>query len=106
MFEQQFRHDGSVKVINGARAGRSSRDFFYEGWFRQMQPLMQPGDYILTQMGHNDQNCNGARAVRGAADVGNLCTYPNDAAGNRKLPQGKPDMSFQNALERYITYAR
>lgn len=106
VFEQQFRHDGSVKVINGARAGRSSRDFFYEGWFRQMQPLMQPGDYIFIQMGHNDQNCNGARAVRGAADVGNLCTYPNDAAGKRQFPQGKPDMSFQNALERYITYAR
>lgn len=106
VFEQQFRHDGSVKVINGARAGRSARDFFYEGWFRQMQPLMQPGDYIFIQMGHNDQNCNSVRAVRGTADVSNLCTYPNDAAGKRQYPQGKPDMSFQNALERYITFAR
>ncbi|MCL2899743.1 pectin acetylesterase PaeY [Brenneria tiliae] len=106
VFEQQFRKGGGVKVVNGARAGRGSRDYFYAGWFRQMQPLMKAGDFLFIQMGHNDQNCNSARPVRGAADVANLCTYPNNAAGERQSPPGKSDMSFQTSLERYVNLAR
>ncbi|WP_038914429.1 pectin acetylesterase PaeY [Dickeya zeae] len=106
VFEQQFRPGGSVTVVNGARAGRSSRDFYYEGWFRQMEPFMRPGDYLFIGMGHNDQNCDSQKAVRGAADVANLCTYPNSADGKPQYPQGKPDMSFQISLERYIRYAQ
>ncbi|AUQ26354.1 pectin acetylesterase PaeY [Dickeya zeae] len=106
VFEQQFRPSGSVTVVNGARAGRSSRDFYYEGWFRQMEPFMRPGDYLFIGMGHNDQNCDSQKAVRGAADVANLCTYPNSADGKPQYPQGKPDMSFQISLERYIRYAQ
>ncbi|QTF07505.1 rhamnogalacturonan acetylesterase [Brenneria izadpanahii] len=106
VFEQQFRSDSGVKVVNGSRAGRGSRDYFYEGWFRQMQPLMKAGDFLFIQMGHNDQNCDSARPERGAADVANLCTYPNDAAGKTQSPPGKSDMSFQTSLERYINFAR
>ncbi|MFP9230283.1 pectin acetylesterase PaeY [Pectobacterium cacticida] len=106
VFEQQFSKKSGIKVVNGARAGRSSRDYFYEGWFRQMRPLMKEGDFLFIQMGHNDQNCNSAKAVRGPADVANLCTYPNDATGKKQAPQGKDDMSFQTSLERYITFAR
>ncbi|QYM95026.1 pectin acetylesterase [Dickeya ananatis] len=106
VFEQQLRPDSHVAVVNGARSGRSSRDFYYEGWFRQMEPFMRPGDYLFIGMGHNDQNCDSQKAVRGAADVANLCTYPNSADGKPQYPQGKPDMSFQISLERYIHYAR
>ncbi|MCA7014525.1 GDSL-type esterase/lipase family protein [Dickeya dadantii] len=106
VFEQQFRPDSHIAVVNGARSGRSSRDFYYEGWFRQMEPFMRPGDYLFIGMGHNDQNCDSQKAVRGAADVANLCTYPNSADGRPQYPQGKPDMSFQISLERYIRYAR
>ncbi|ACS86542.1 pectin acetylesterase PaeY [Musicola paradisiaca] len=106
VFAQQFRTNGNVYVVNGARSGRSSRDFYYEGWFRQMEPFMRPGDYMFIHMGHNDQNCNSNKAERGAADVANLCTYPNNAAGQQQYPAGKPDMSFQQSLERYIRYAR
>ncbi|CPR17853.1 rhamnogalacturonan acetylesterase [Brenneria goodwinii] len=106
VFEQQFRTDSGVKVVNGARAGRGSRDYFYEGWFRQMQPLMKAGDFLFIQMGNNDQNCNSARPERGAADVANLCTYPNDATGKTQSPPGKSDMSFQTSLERYVNFAR
>ncbi|WP_107760142.1 pectin acetylesterase PaeY [Dickeya sp. Secpp 1600] len=106
VFEQQFRPGSQIAVVNGARSGRSSRDFYYEGWFRQMEPFMRPGDYLFIGMGHNDQNCDSQKAVRGAADVANLCTYPNSADGKPQYPQGKPDMSFQISLERYIRYAR
>ncbi|QDX29195.1 pectin acetylesterase PaeY [Dickeya poaceiphila] len=106
VFEQQFLPDSPIAIVNGARSGRSSRDFYYEGWFRQMESFMRPGDYLFIGMGHNDQNCDSQKAVRGAADVANLCTYPNNADGSPQYPQGKPEMSFQISLERYIHYAR
>ncbi|QTN26331.1 hypothetical protein HZ993_13370 [Rhodoferax sp. AJA081-3] len=106
VFEEQFKPDSGVKVVNGARAGRSSRDFFNGGWYRQMARFIQAGDYVIIAHGHNDQNCNSQRPVRGTADVANLCTYPNDAQGQRQFPTGQPQMSFQNSLEVYVNDAR
>jgi len=106
VFEEQFKATADVKVVNGARAGRSSRDFYNGGWYRQMLRYLRPGDYVVIALGHNDQNCNSLRPVRGVADVANLCTYPNDAQGRRQFPVGQPQMSFQTALEVYIDDAR
>lgn len=106
VFETEFQDGAGVKVVNGARAGRSSRDFFNGGWYRQMLRYLQPGDYVVIAHGHNDQNCNAARALRGAADVANLCTYPNDARGQRQFPPGQPHLSFQTSLEVYVHDAR
>ncbi len=106
VFEEQFKPDSGVRVVNGARAGRSSRDFFNGGWYRQMVRFIRPGDYVIIAHGHNDQNCNSQRPVRGTADVANLCTYPNDARGQRQFPPGQPQLSFQNSLEVYVNDAR
>lgn len=106
VFEEQFNTGSGVKVVNGARAGRSSRDFFNGGWYRQMSRFIRAGDYVIIAHGHNDQNCNSQRPIRGAADVANLCTYPNDAQGQRQFPPGQPQMSFQNSLAVYINDAR
>jgi lysophospholipase L1-like esterase len=106
VFADQFQRDSGIAVVNGARAGRSSRDFYNGGWYLQMARLMQPGDYVFIAHGHNDQNCNGLRPARGVADVTNLCTYPNDASGQRQHPPGQPQMSFQASLETYIADAR
>lgn len=114
VFADEFAADASVAIVNGARAGRSSRDFFNGGWFRQMEAWIRPGDYIVIHHGHNDQNCNSLRPVRGAADVANLCTYPNSPptgpnsslTGRPQFPVGQPEMSFQRSLERYIAIAR
>ncbi|QHM93394.1 rhamnogalacturonan acetylesterase [Kosakonia sacchari] len=106
VFQHAFRADSGVVVLNGARSGRSSRDFYNEGWYQQMARDLRPGDYVFIAHGHNDQNCDGDKAVRGAADVKNLCTYPNDASGNPQFPPGEPLLSFQHSLERYITLAR
>ena len=106
VFEEAFKDNEGVKVVNGARAGRSSRDFYNAGWYRQMLRYLRPGDYVVIALGHNDQNCNSLRPVRGAADVANLCTYPNDAQGRRQFPAGHPQMSFQSALEVYVNDAR
>lgn len=106
VFEELFRPEARVKVLNNAKSGRSSRNFYNQGYFRQMLQYLRPGDYVIIHHGHNDQNCDSRKPARGAADVANLCTYPNDARGQKQFPDGHPEMSFQNSLEVYIKAAR
>lgn len=105
-FSEKFSNRDDVVIVVGSRAGRSSRDFYNGRWFAQMEPLIQPGDYLFINHGHNDQNCDALKSIRGAADVMNLCTYPNDDLGQPQFPLEKPEMSFQYSLENYIQIAR
>jgi lysophospholipase L1-like esterase len=43
-----------IRVVNRARAGRSSRTFFTEGLWDGVRDALQPGDYVFLQFGHND----------------------------------------------------
>ena len=95
-----------VAIVVGSRAGRSSRDFYNGRWFAQMEPFIQPGDFVLIAHGHNDQNCDAAKPVRGLADVRNLCTYPDTDKGEAQFPVGRQELSFQKSLENYIKIAR
>ncbi|MEN3112192.1 rhamnogalacturonan acetylesterase [Uliginosibacterium paludis] len=106
VFEELFKSDARVKVLNNAKSGRSSRNFYNQGYWQEMAQYLRPGDYVIIHHGHNDQNCDGSKGSRGAADVANLCTYPNDAQGRRQFPVGKPEMSFQASLETYVKEAR
>lgn len=106
VFEELFRPDTKVKVLNNAKSGRSSRNFYNQGYWRDMLQYLRPGDYVIIHHGHNDQNCDAAKPKRGAADVANLCTYPNDAQGRRQFPAGMPEMSFQASLEVYVRDTR
>lgn len=106
LFREQFAPNSGVVVVVGSRAGRSSRDFYNGRWFAQMERFIQPGDYVFINHGHNDQNCDAAKATRGAPDVLNLCTYPNNTEGLPQFPAGQPELSFQHSLERYITIAK
>lgn len=105
-FETQFKPDSGIKVITGSRAGRSSRDFYNGRWFAQMEPMIQAGDYVFINHGHNDQNCDASKPIRGAADVKNLCTYPNNSEGQPQFPIDDETLSFQHSLERYINIVR
>ncbi|MEC5388332.1 GDSL-type esterase/lipase family protein [Uliginosibacterium sp. H3] len=106
VFEEQFKPGSGVKVLNAARAGRSSKDFYNGGWYQQMSRFMQKGDYVLINHGINDQSCESLKKDRGPADVAGLCTYPNDINGKPQFPAGHPEMSFQKSLQRYVTEAR
>jgi len=106
VFEELFKPEARVKVLNNAKSGRSSRNFYNQGYFRQMAQYLRPGDYVIIHHGHNDQSCDSQKAARGAADVANLCTYPNDAQGARQFPAGHAEMSFQNSLEVYVREVR
>lgn len=43
-----------IKVLNRARAGRSSRTFFSEGLWDKVLQELKAGDFVLIQFGHND----------------------------------------------------
>lgn len=103
---EMFSNRDDIAVVVGSRAGRSSRDFYNGRWFAQMEPFIKPGDYLLINHGHNDQNCDSLKPIRGTADVNNLCTYPNDAKGQKQYTPEKPDLSFQYSLENYIRIVR
>jgi len=105
-FAAQLKPSSNVQIIVGSRSGRSSRDFYNGRWFAQMEPLIQAGDYVFINLGHNDQNCDSSKPVRGAADVKNLCTYPNNSEGQPQFPDEQPELSFQHSLERYIKITR
>lgn len=106
VFEELFEPAARVKVVDGAKSGRSSRAFYMQGYYALIEPYLRPGDYVFIHKGHNDQSCDLSRKDRGAADVANLCTYPNDAYGRPQFPPGREDMSFQRSLERYIRLVR
>ena len=45
---------GSVRVINHARNGRSTRTFIEEGRWQALLDSAAPGDHVFLQFGHND----------------------------------------------------
>lgn len=49
----------SITIINKAIGGRSSRSFWQEGSWAEVQNQLMEGDYVFIQFGHNDAaNCN------------------------------------------------
>ncbi|SER42855.1 Lysophospholipase L1 [Gracilibacillus ureilyticus] len=51
-FIQNFMKD--CKIFNHAIGGRSSKSFIEEGRLKEIEILLEEGDYLLVQMGHND----------------------------------------------------
>ncbi|SFL21670.1 rhamnogalacturonan acetylesterase [Lysobacter sp. cf310] len=47
---------GSVRVLNHAKNGRSTRTFIEEGRWQALLDGLQAGDWVLIQFGHNDQS--------------------------------------------------
>jgi lysophospholipase L1-like esterase len=48
--------DASVKVVNRAKNGRSTKTFISEGLWQSILDDMQAGDYVFIQFGHNDES--------------------------------------------------
>ena len=53
---QQFFDSTKVVVDNHAVNGRSSKSFIDEGRWDVVLQRMKPGDYLIIQFGHNDEN--------------------------------------------------
>ena len=64
--EERFK-EGTVKVINLAASGRSTKTFIQEG--RWEKALAEKPDYVLIQFGHNDSHApDHAEATEAATD--------------------------------------
>ncbi len=53
MLQQHLK--GNIIVDNHALNGRSSKSFIDEGHWKEVIDLVQPGDYVFIQFGHNDE---------------------------------------------------
>ncbi|KQZ65264.1 hypothetical protein ASD53_18310 [Lysobacter sp. Root559] len=47
---------GTVRVVNHAKNGRSTRSFIEEGRWQALLDGLHAGDWVLIQFGHNDQS--------------------------------------------------
>lgn len=54
-----------IAVRNFARGGRSSRTFRSEGLWNDVLKLLNPGDFVLMQFGHNDGGPLNTKRARG-----------------------------------------
>ena len=43
VFEELFKPEAKIKVLNGAKSGRSSRNFYNQGYYDQMAAFLRPG---------------------------------------------------------------
>jgi lysophospholipase L1-like esterase len=55
-----------IKVVNRARAGRSSRTFTTDGLWDKVAADLKPGDFVLIQFGHNDGGAPDRPPYRGS----------------------------------------
>lgn len=51
----------AIRVDNHAQNGRSSKSFIDEGRWQKVVDLLQPGDYVFIQFGHNDEKADEKR---------------------------------------------
>lgn len=77
-----------VRVINCARNGRSSKSFIAEGSWKAVREQLKPGDYVLIQFGHNDENkTNLARYTEPFGDFKrNLAIYIHETRERHAVP--------------------
>lgn len=84
-FEEHFK-DKTVKVLNMAANGRSSKTFIQEG--RWQKVLDEKPDYVLIQFGHNDShNPKNHEATDPATDYKDyLCRYVDESRAIGAIP--------------------
>lgn len=86
MLEKKFK-PGTVKVDNRAMNGRSTTSFIAEGRWKAVTDLIQKGDLVVIQFGHNDQKKDKA-GVYAAPDAykENLAGFVKDVRAKEATP--------------------
>lgn len=78
----------TVRVVNYAQNGRSSKTFIAEGRWEKVRAALRPGDYVIIQFGHNDEKTNDVK--RGTAPFGefttNLVRFIQEARARQATP--------------------
>jgi len=93
MLQQHFR-PGTVRVVNRAMNGRSTRTFIAEQRWQGIVDSLRKGDYVFIQFGHNDE----------AQDKPDRYTPPDDY--RRNLARMVADARARQALPVLLTPVR
>lgn len=113
--------DDSVKVVNAARGGRSSRSFINEGRLfssssnysfsenggKAIEDTIEEGDYLFIQFGHNDDDTKGYNTMAdrmvplGDADSSGI--YPTVAPGEKKSTTYLPQKYLDEATSQEVS---
>ena len=75
-FQSFFKEN--VTIANHAKNGRSMRSFVSEGRWDSIMKLVQPGDYVFIEFGHNDQKTDSARHSSPQEYYEHLCSFVDD----------------------------
>lgn len=85
--EFQTFFDEYVTVANHAKNGRSTRTFIEEGRWDSIMNLVQPGDYVFIQFGHNDQSKHKVdRYTPPEGYYNNLCRFVDETRAKNATP--------------------
>ncbi len=72
-----------VTIANHAKNGRSTRSFVSEGRWDSIMKLLQPGDYVFIEFGHNDQKTDSARHSSPEEYYEHLCSFVDDVKAHK-----------------------
>jgi lysophospholipase L1-like esterase len=78
----------TVRVVNYARNGRSTKSFIAEGLWDKVVAELKPGDFVIIQFGHNDEktgNPNVGTAPSGEYTA-NLLRFIRETRGHQAIP--------------------
>lgn len=77
-----------IRVDNHAVNGRSSKSFIDEGRWDTVLALLQPGDYLFIQFGHNDEKADPKRHTdaNGGSFDANLRRFVTEARSKGAIP--------------------
>jgi len=86
---EKFQHffTDSVLIDNRAVNGRSTKSFIEEGRLAEIKRVIQPGDYLFIQFGHNDQKPDPDRGTNPYGDYqDNLSAFVRAARESDAYP--------------------
>lgn len=75
-----------VRVVNRAMNGRSTKSFAAEGRWQAIVDSLKPGDYVLIQFGHDDENLTTPGGSAPAAYGANLSRFVDDVRAKDATP--------------------
>lgn len=79
--------DSTVKVVNKAKNGRSTKTFISEGLWQSIYDQMEEGDYVFIQFGHNDEAKEKLERYTTPEEYKvNLARFVNDARSKKAKP--------------------
>ena len=78
--------DSTVKVVNKAKNGRSTKSFRNEGLWKQIMDESNEGDFVFIQFGHNDEVPTKANATTETEFTNNLTQFIAEARDKKIIP--------------------